>query len=126
MGHEMADRDPRRHDILRFERRLTGLRFFDHPSLVLEGHLDRRANACVILDGQATTHGDPARGARFNSAVRYVTSAAGKALAVVVSENGFFDVLPSGKTMRGTYAAEGNVNGAQYRTAVTSMGQRVC
>jgi hypothetical protein len=34
---------------------------------------------------------------------------------------GFFDVLPSGKTMRGTYAAQGNVNGAQYRTAVSFL-----
>jgi hypothetical protein len=48
----------------------------------------------VILDGQATTEGDPARGARYNSAIRYVTSAAGKALAVIISEDGSFDVRP--------------------------------
>lgn len=34
---------------------------------------------------------------------------------------GFFGVLPSGKTMRGTYAAEGNVAGQQYRTGVSFL-----
>jgi hypothetical protein len=48
----------------------------------------------VILDGEATAEGDPARGARYNSAVRYVTSAQGKALAVIISEDGSFDVCP--------------------------------
>jgi hypothetical protein len=34
---------------------------------------------------------------------------------------GFFGVLPSGKSMSGTYAAEGNVSGQQYRTAVSFL-----
>jgi hypothetical protein len=34
---------------------------------------------------------------------------------------GFFGVLPSGKSMSGTYAAEGNVTGQQYRTAVSFL-----
>lgn len=34
---------------------------------------------------------------------------------------GFFGVLPSGKAMTGTFAAEGNVNGAQYRTSVSFL-----
>jgi hypothetical protein len=48
----------------------------------------------VILDGLATTQGNPARGARFNSAIRYVFSGGAPALAVVISEDGTFDVLP--------------------------------
>ena len=50
----------------------------------------------TILDGQATTNGDPSRGARFNSAVRYVESALYKArcLAVIVSEDGGIDFVP--------------------------------
>jgi hypothetical protein len=34
---------------------------------------------------------------------------------------GFFGVLPSGKMMSGTYAAEGDVAGQQYRTAVSFL-----
>ena len=50
----------------------------------------------TILDGQATTNGDPGRGARFNSAVRYVESISHKGccLAVVVSEDGDVDFVP--------------------------------
>jgi hypothetical protein len=46
----------------------------------------------VILDGRATPAGDPSRGARFNSAIRYTSSSA--ALAVVISEDGGINVLP--------------------------------
>jgi hypothetical protein len=48
----------------------------------------------VIFDGQATAEGDPARGSRFNSALRYMNSSNGAALAVVISEDRSFDVLP--------------------------------
>jgi hypothetical protein len=34
---------------------------------------------------------------------------------------GFFGVLPSGQTMRGTYAAEGSSSQGQYRTAVSFL-----
>jgi hypothetical protein len=47
----------------------------------------------VILDGKASGHGDGARGARYNSAVRYVESSPYPVLAVVVSEDGLVDVL---------------------------------
>ena len=51
----------------------------------------------TILDGRATPNGDPSRGARFNSAIRYVESAGKKApcLAVVVSEDGGVDLIPN-------------------------------
>jgi hypothetical protein len=47
----------------------------------------------VILDGRAQGTGDPARGARYNSALRYVLSSEKPCLAVVVSEDGRVDIL---------------------------------
>lgn len=47
----------------------------------------------VILDGRAVRGGDPARGARFNSAVRYVEGADHPCLAMVISEEGTVDVI---------------------------------
>lgn len=51
----------------------------------------------AILDGLASAHGDPGRGSRFNSAIRYVQSATERGistLAVVVSEDGGVDLIP--------------------------------
>ncbi|NUQ60979.1 MAG: DNA integrity scanning protein DisA nucleotide-binding domain protein [Pirellulales bacterium] len=47
----------------------------------------------VILDGKASKHGDPARGARYNSAVRYLSQHE-KCLILVVSEDGMVEHLP--------------------------------
>lgn len=47
----------------------------------------------VILDGRASGRGNGARGARYNSALRYVESSAWPCLAIVVSEDGLVDVL---------------------------------
>ncbi|MFM8981195.1 MAG: diadenylate cyclase, partial [Planctomycetia bacterium] len=47
----------------------------------------------VILDGLSTGSGDPARGARYNSALRYVLARQKPCLAVVVSEDGRVDLL---------------------------------
>jgi DisA bacterial checkpoint controller nucleotide-binding len=48
----------------------------------------------TILDGMATESGDPSRGARYNSALRFVESA-WPCLAVVVSEDGGVDFIPN-------------------------------
>lgn len=48
----------------------------------------------VILDGLATEGGNSARGARYNSAVRYVASQQCACMAVVVSEDGGIDLVP--------------------------------
>jgi hypothetical protein len=48
----------------------------------------------VILDGLATEKGNPARGARFNSAVRYVGTQEKACMAIVVSEDGGVDLVP--------------------------------
>lgn len=51
----------------------------------------------VILDGVASDLGSPARGARYNSAVRYLEYAMGQkhlCIAVVISEDGTVDLLP--------------------------------
>ncbi len=47
----------------------------------------------VILDGQASSEGNPARGARYNSALRYVHASAVPCMAVVVSEDGTVDFV---------------------------------
>lgn len=52
----------------------------------------------VILDGMATEKGDPSRGARYNSVVRYVQTIAqtenfSNSFSVVVSEDGDVDII---------------------------------
>ena len=47
----------------------------------------------VILDGTATDHGDPARGSRYNSAVRYQKMKKDTVL-VVISDDGTIDLVP--------------------------------
>jgi hypothetical protein len=49
----------------------------------------------TILDGKATDKGDPGRGARYNSAVRYVEAINAPCIAVVVSEDGGIDFIPN-------------------------------
>gem|GEM_PF-278621 len=49
----------------------------------------------VILDGKATELGNAARGARYNSAIRYVCSSKSPTFAVVVSEDGGVDFFPN-------------------------------
>lgn len=51
--------------------------------------------AGVILDGMATEEGDPGRGARFNSALRYVNSSKTACLAIVISEDRGIDFVPN-------------------------------
>lgn len=53
----------------------------------------------IILDGMATNIGNAARGARYNSAIRYVCSNRSPALAVIVSEDGGVDFFPNLKPM---------------------------
>ena len=48
----------------------------------------------MILDGTATGQGDPARGSRFNSAVRYQKTVPDDALLVVISDDGTADLIP--------------------------------
>lgn len=48
----------------------------------------------VILDGVATEKGDPSRGARYNSAIRYAESCRHNCLIIVVSEDGTVDLVP--------------------------------
>ena len=48
----------------------------------------------VILDGQAVEDSTPSRGARYNSAVRYVAAGSQPRMAFVVSEDRTLDVIP--------------------------------
>ncbi|MFV0443084.1 MAG: diadenylate cyclase [Planctomycetaceae bacterium] len=61
---------------------------------VLLSHEGRCYAIGTILDGIAAANGDPSRGARYNSAVRYVESTEAPCLAVVVSEDGRVDYVP--------------------------------
>lgn len=57
---------------------------------------DGRCHAVgVILDGTATGDGDSARGARYNSAVRYLQAARDQCLIIIVSEDGMINLLPN-------------------------------
>ena len=47
----------------------------------------------AILDGFATEKGNPSRGARYNSAIRYVESSKYPCLAIVVSADGGIDLV---------------------------------
>jgi hypothetical protein len=49
----------------------------------------------VILDGMASQTGDSSRGARFNSAIRYVPSVRVPTLCLVVSEDGYVNMVPT-------------------------------
>ncbi|MFH8251497.1 DNA integrity scanning protein DisA nucleotide-binding domain protein [Microbacterium sp. B2969] len=56
---------------------------------------DARCHALgVILDGVASDRGDPGRGARFNSASRYVGEHRRDCVIVVVSEDGSIEMVP--------------------------------
>ena len=48
----------------------------------------------VILDGLASKKGTPARGARYNSAIRYVETSQYPCMAIVVSEDASIDLVP--------------------------------
>lgn len=50
----------------------------------------------VILDGEAVFDETSERGARYNSAVRYVKRSKGKCVAVIISEDGMVDLYPNG------------------------------
>ncbi len=48
----------------------------------------------AILDGLATEAGTPTRGARYNSAIRYVSASKHPCMAIVISEDGGVDFIP--------------------------------
>lgn len=61
--------------------------------------LDRSANCYaigVILDGLATEKGDPSRGARYNSAIRYYEQFGGSGglMLIIISEDGMINLVP--------------------------------
>ena len=52
----------------------------------------------VILDGKASENGSPARGSRYNSAIRYIDGERSRninCLALIVSEDGYVDLYPN-------------------------------
>jgi hypothetical protein len=73
---------------------------------------DARCHAIgVILDGVAVTGtGDSARGARFNSAVRYLDAASNNCMIIIVSEDGLIDLLPNLRRRVRRVAVENSVS----------------
>jgi hypothetical protein len=49
----------------------------------------------MIIDGTASDVGDRSRGARYNSAVRYLGSSPNPTMIILVSEDGMIDLLPN-------------------------------
>ena len=49
----------------------------------------------VILDGMVSEEGDASRGARFNSAIKYIGSINIPTLCLVVSEDGYVNMIPN-------------------------------
>ena len=78
--------------------------YLNHEDVVRLGRVDGaimlgRDGRCyafgVILDGLATSSGDRARGARFNSSVRYQQTSAIDTMVIVISDDGTVDVIPN-------------------------------
>ena len=72
--------------------------FLERASCIDGAMIADRDGVChavgVILDGNATPTCTPARGGRYNSAVRYVGDGSTGRQALVVSEDGTLDVVP--------------------------------
>lgn len=59
--------------------------------------LDPAGHCCaigVVLDGEASDDCQPSRGARYNSAVRYVHGSPSRRMAIVYSDDQTLDVVP--------------------------------
>lgn len=78
--------------------------YSDHSEVARLGRVDGaivlgRDGRCygfgVILDGLASSSGDRARGARFNSSVRYQETAEIGTMVIVISDDGTVDLIPS-------------------------------
>jgi hypothetical protein len=78
--------EPLQHDLLR--------RYADMDGALLIDPIGVCHAVGVILDGDAHGRGDPARGARYNSAIRYQAAASVPTVVVVISEDGGVDLVP--------------------------------
>ncbi|HEY0319229.1 MAG TPA: diadenylate cyclase [Solirubrobacterales bacterium] len=72
----------------------------------------------VILDGLATGDGHSARGARYNSAIRYLKGNGAGSLVIIVSEDGSIDLRPNLKRR----LHREDVAGAAHRLVAASQG----
>ena len=64
----------------------------------------------VILDGIANNKGKSERGARYNSAVRYVENNKKKCVAVIISEDGMINLYPDSLPQIKKSDVEKNIN----------------
>jgi hypothetical protein len=77
----------------RMTREILGLATAIDGAVLLDPHGVCHAIG-VILDGRASPKGTPARGARYNSAIRYIDGCEYRCMAVVISEDGMIDLFP--------------------------------
>ena len=86
----------------------------------------------VILDGLSTSSGNPMRGSRFNSAVRYVETSRRQfgyvAYAIVVSEDGMIDLIEARESvpepLHGSGGGPGGGSGNVSRRIEAPAGRR--
>lgn len=72
----------------------------------------------VILDGTAVESGDRSRGARYNSAVRYLASASAATMIMLVSEDGMINLLPDLRPRMSRAALEGMMSDLRAAAAL--------
>ncbi|CAK8725178.1 diadenylate cyclase [Candidatus Electrothrix aarhusensis] len=78
----------------------------------------------VILDGIASKDGNSARGARYNSAIRYIHSSKHSALAVVVSEDGGVIFFPDLEPMIKRSEIDSTINELQKISENKAVNRR--
>ena len=79
----------------------------------------------VILDGLAIPDGDPGRGARFNSCVRYLANKRAR-LALIVSEDGSVEWLPNLRPRLSRHKFAGMVSALDKKLADDKLDRILC
>lgn len=78
----------------------------------------------VILDGEASGKGSAERGARYNSAIRYVYSRSTSCLALVVSDDGMIDTVPVYRPLMSRREIEEQIRHLRDVVAMETITQR--
>lgn len=79
----------------------------------------------VILDGLACEEGNPSRGARYNSAIRYVSTRPKECLAFIVSEDGGIDMIPKLKPQVSRRRIDAELLAIQELAKQTQLPRRI-
>jgi hypothetical protein len=79
----------------------------------------------TILDGKATQNGDPGRGARFNSAIRYYEAVEDRCIILVVSSDGGVDFVPNPRPAIRRSAVDEAINKIQELRNAKRLNKRL-